>query len=492
MTSVGIAILITVVIAGIILCNFVRKPSGLNNFAKRLVNDKAYSNRLLAALNRRAQLMTEAAESPPLADFEIPGLVRDLLGSDAVLHDAAFHRLQTAEKRSIPALLSVLDDPRCTWKKDEPGDFGSSPALRVCRILVNAPCRSLGDKIGHLAESPDHQVSSVAVEAKAALGRSSEIAFVLECLNSENATRQRNAQEGIEKAIKEGWAEAEFVSAVLEWARQSIFDPKSRHSDWGVRFFAAQGSPEAIRALQSPEILNLENNRTIHFVLNELASRNVQIPRPLLESFLEKTLTERSWPWPWVFDGSLKMLAAVDLAAATQIAAENFDHDNETIARHSIDFFRVSNGLPRPWEIEPPESIPISHDEREVIDHLETCSTALGQIGNGGLSQYFFNSTGDQWPHAAHAFRAIGYPEGVEILERAARMVAEDGASLDRDTRIQQIAKLTPAQFSELDSLSSYFWGIKMDRIMLQFMVRHKALFQRISSARNAVKSHTQ
>lgn len=482
MMFAAIAVLL-VVLAALIWNHFRPKPSAFRVFAKRVVNDPAYSDQLSARLKRRSQLLDEASEAPPPADFEIPGLIRDLLSPDKDLADAADTRLRAADKRAIPFLLQTLDDPRCTWEQDEPGVFGSSPALRVCRLLSIARSRALGDKIGHLVESTDGQASGIAVEARAALGRASDIAFVHECLNSENVSRQESAQRGIEKSIEERWAEPEVVAAVLEWSRKSLFDPSTRHSYWGVRFFAAHGGPDAIEALRSPQVLNLANNRTVHFALSELETRAQILPKPLLESLLDKSLSERSWPWPWVFEPSLRLLATVDPEAAAHLATVNQHNEFETIARAAIDFVCESNGLPKRWEVQPPESMTLSHEEREIVNHLEACSIALGQIGNGGLLKYFFNSWGDDWPRACDAFRAIGYPEGAEILERAASTIAPKDQSIDRQTRVQRIAKFTSKQSDELDSLSSRFWGLKIDRIVLQYMLNHKTLFQRINAA---------
>lgn len=482
MTFAAIALLL-VAIAAVTWNRFRRKPSAFRVFAKRVVNDPAYSDQLSARLKRRSQLLDEASEASPPADFEIPGLIRELLSPDKDLADAADTRLRAADKRAVPLLLQTLDDPRCTWDQDVPGDYGSSPALRVCRLLSIAPCRVLGDKIGHLVDCTDRQTKGLAIEARAALGRSIEVPFVLECLNSKELSRHERAQEGIEKAINERWAEPEFVSAVVEWSRKSIFDPTTRHSGWGVRFFAAHGGPDAIETLQSSEILNLNNYRTVHFALAELASRGRSLPKPLLQSLLGKSLSEKSWPWPWAFEPSLKLLAAVDSATAAGVAAENLCHENETIARAAIDCVRESNGLPEYWKANHPEAMTLSHEERAIVNHLDACSAALGQIGNGGLSQYFFNSSGDDWPRACEALRAVGYPEGAEILERAANMIAPKHQSVDRSTRVQRIANFTSKQSDELDSLSGHFWGLDMDRIMLQFMLNHKPLFNRIYAA---------
>jgi len=488
MVLIGIAIALVLALAGIVLLRVRKKPSGLRAHARRMVNDKKYSEGLSQRLGRRAALMSEAFESPPPADFEIAGLIDDLLDCDKDIHDAAALRLGAAEKRIIPFLLSAIDDLRCTPKRDEPGEYGASPLLRVCKLLSNAPCRVLGEKIGHLVDDSDLQLRSLAVEARSALGYSSESAFVLDCLNSEDTARNRSAEDGIDKAIKEKWIEPELVKAILAWAQQSIFDPTSRRSKWAVHFFAAHGGPEAIHALQSPTILSLENNRTIHFALEELAAREICLSRPLLESLIQKSLTEESWPWPWAFEPALRVLALTAPQEAARLASTNVENASETIAKQALDCARKLNRLPRSWDKEALERTSPSDEERALAECLVTCWGAVGPIGNGGLSQYFYNSNGDGWPAATRALRAVDYPEGAAALEKAAHMINAHGASPDRGIRVQQIAKLSAAEWEALDSLSSAFWGLSWERIELQFMLKHKGFFQRLRAAQDIIQ----
>jgi hypothetical protein len=116
---------------------------------------------------------------------------------------------------------------------------------------------------------------------------------------------------------------------------------------------------------------------------------------------------------------------------------------------------------------------------------LDLIREATGEIGNGGLSQYFFNSSGNRWPQTVEAFRTIGDHEGAEALSKAAHMIDPAGASTERSLRERQYAAMSEADEERMGRLSGVFWH-RMNLVMLRFMQRHKALFQRIRTARLA------
>ena len=78
-----------------------------------------------------------------------------------------------------------------------------------------------------------------------------------------------------------------------------------------------------------------------------------------------------------------------------------------------------------------------------------------GEINNGGLAQYFVNSSGDHWPDAAAGFKEMGFKERLEILNGAIAIFGNDVPSTDRNTRQEQLGKLyrrNDAVFKELES----------------------------------------
>lgn len=458
------------------------RPRAMKQYARSLVADPDAHRELDEEYERRYALRTaalRAAENAPLlTSAELPGVIADLLGTDSIRSDAAEIRIKKVLAAAEPQLLAAFDAPQATWdrEKDDPGTR-HAPAERVADLLAGLPSRALGDRIGHLADHPNWYVSNPATKARAALGRADQLPFVLERL----AKQSEPAQKGVELAIERGWAEPAFLDGVRVWAERSALDPALPFSYWAVGFYARHGGPAALEALSSSQVLSVTNDRTVHAALEQLNRHHVRLDsrvvRPLLDAALTRTTV---WPWNCTFGPALRALAVTEPGAALRVAEERLDRPDEPCHREAIEFIRNTAGLPELYDLEPPAGMELTEDERTVLGHLADCVDLYGEICNGGLSQYFFNSTGNGWRRHAAALRAIGFEAGAAAVEEAARVVHPDGASTDRGTRIAQYAALSERQEKRLDKLSRLFWS---DAPRLRFMLRHRDLFARLRAA---------
>jgi hypothetical protein len=77
------------------------------------------------------------------------------------------------------------------------------------------------------------------------------------------------------------------------------------------------------------------------------------------------------------------------------------------------------------------------------------------EINNGGLAQYFVNSSGDYWREALAGFEAMGFREKFGALKEAIALFGDNGPSSNRSVRQDQLSKLyrkSDAIFEALDS----------------------------------------
>jgi hypothetical protein len=455
-----------------------RRPRAMKLFARYLVARPNALEPLEEEYEQLVRTRAEAEAATPPEPAEIPHLIDDLLTHDRHRVTAAEIRLKKALARAESPLLAALDDPRATWTRDDAQSVESAPAERVVRLLAAIPSRMLGDRIGHLVDHPATHVHGLARKALAALGRAADLLFVLGKL----AEQSGEVQEGVELAIERGWAEAAFIAGVREWAERTTLDDSHPFSWWAVAFYAEHGGPAAVEALRSPRVLSVSNNRTVHAALEQLNRRGVRLEPGEVRPLLDKALTHpETWPWNCVFGPALRALAASDPHSAALLAEEHLDRPESPVHRDTIEFLRTSAGLPRSYAIEPPAGMELSAAERGLLDELWHCSTVFEQVRNGGLSQYFFNSSGDAWPRHARALRAIGFAPGAAAVEEASQLLHPGGASPDRGRRIAQYAALSERTEARLDELSQLF---SSDAPRLRFMLRHKDLFTRIHRAR--------
>ena len=80
------------------------------------------------------------------------------------------------------------------------------------------------------------------------------------------------------------------------------------------------------------------------------------------------------------------------------------------------------------------------------------------EILNGGITQYFFNSSGDTWPDALAGMKAMGFRERLAILEKALAMFGKHAPSTDHGTRQNQLAKRFRKDDTMFDELESAWY----------------------------------
>lgn len=470
-----VAIVVCVAILRRLWDRYAPHSKAMKRYARDLVDHPEYHEAIAAEREREYEQLQkrveEARRLPPPQLDEIPNLIADLLSSSRTRVQFAQERLEKSKTEAEPLLLTALDDPRISFEQDGLSGYYSSPARRVISLLESIPSRALGEKIGHRTDDS-------AIRAKTALGRLADLPFVLAKLAEQSAP----AQEGVELGIRQSWLEPGFLDAIAGWAKATVQDDSRPFSYWAVGFHAKHGGSEALEYLQSPRMLSTSNRNYVHAALKQLNRHRIILAPSVVRPLLEKSIKDREvWPWNCLYLSALVALGRTEPQEAQSIAESHLDLPSSRIQSDSADYIRATAGLPSNYFTHLTAEIPVSDEERELIDALNMCVIAKGEIGNGGLSQYFFNSTGNEWRRHVVAFRQIGFETGADAIDEAAHLLNTKGASADRDRRIAEYARLSERREKRLDELSVLFYP---STPLLRFMLRHVALFRRIREMR--------
>ncbi|MEM1062695.1 MAG: DMP19 family protein, partial [Planctomycetota bacterium] len=132
------------------------------------------------------------------------------------------------------------------------------------------------------------------------------------------------------------------------------------------------------------------------------------------------------------------------------------------LAGDAIDAFLVSRREPTVDEFagslyrRKEQNEPLSGEERKLVA-LFDCD---GQINNGGLDQYFFNSYADTWPDAIAGYELVGAKEHLKIVRQAVRKFGRSGPSVDRDQRQAQLSRLLNKNKGVFDKLTDRYFNV--------------------------------
>jgi len=158
--------------------------------------------------------------------------------------------------------------------------------------------------------------------------------------------------------------------------------------------------------------------------------------------------------------------------------------DDETLRRIATEAFALLNGLRdvhgRVFDLYEKAGHEIERLP-EPVQHYLRVRFLVDEVNNGGYSQYFFNSSGDEAPKTPSALRAIGAEREAAELEAAFRQFGRDGPSPDQQTRRKQLAGLSgTSDEDELEDIEEKFPELPrdVDKRLLLYAIAHKDAFR--------------
>jgi Domain of unknown function (DUF4375) len=117
--------------------------------------------------------------------------------------------------------------------------------------------------------------------------------------------------------------------------------------------------------------------------------------------------------------------------------------------------------LNRSWDDGPEAFLRLFHATPREIGHLYAAHWCQSEVCNGGLHQFFSNTTGLLAPEALEGFRAIGMTEWADILAEAMKFFGSPYPR-ERAYRNKLLASRSRRPFSDLDE-RFYKWSDRWD-----------------------------
>jgi Domain of unknown function (DUF4375) len=97
-------------------------------------------------------------------------------------------------------------------------------------------------------------------------------------------------------------------------------------------------------------------------------------------------------------------------------------------------------------------------------------------VNNGGFSQYFFNSSGDNIHAVVPALQAIGALQAADIVRRAIATLGDDPALRDRELWQEILGSMSEADEERLTDLDNEFYAYPDDltELLYSFVMQHR------------------
>ena len=368
--------------------------------------------------------------------------------------------LRSLGEKTHPAVLNLLRDASLydrLVKPDGKAMMAESPFNRACTLLGNAPGVESVDALAPFLSDPSPEIRRAASFAIAKTGSVTIAPLVRKAFSDPDEYVRSYAVMGLGFAMdRSGLADAvrlELFPDVMNLLRADQDDDDA--FDLLYRFDSTQATDYFL----SPEVFTVESP-ILHEVLEVLAKRKVPVPRDSLQSLISGLeMGKLNHPNNYSLGEALRLLGQLQREEDRDFLQSRLTHPDERVAKGAAEGLLRSLGLEglteRIWDAEKQsghESLP---ENQRLYRAVFLCDD---EINNGGLAQFFANSSGDLWRDALAGFKAMGFEERLAVLTEAIAIFGSNGPSANQRVRKDQLSRLMRRDDELFDALDSRYY----------------------------------
>lgn len=336
-----------------------------------------------------------------------------------------------------------------------------APINRVCKLLdKSAPVKVVELLAPFLDDNSYHVRASLSLVI-GSVGAPICIPLLKRTLADPEDHVRSFALIGLDRAVRDRCLDESCKRELFADMQRLVAEGKN--ADGATRLLLVFNEKRGSEFLLSPEILT-PSSKSLHHALVALLDHNIAVPRDRLLVLIKQLETsDLKYPKDYAMGSALRQLSEHQVLEDRQLLEEYTNHSNRQIAEGAASGLIVHNGLKGFSErIERKEESggiqALSINQRYYVAVFELD----GEVNNGGLSQYFVNSSGDHWRDALAGLEAMGFKERTAILREAVGAFGTTtGPSANRDQRQDQLAKLERRNEHVFDDLDNRYFDCK-------------------------------
>ena len=365
-------------------------------------------------------------------------------------------------KRTHPTVLGLLRDPSLYPRLVEPAGTDLAPESafhRACELLGDAADAQAVAALAPFLGDPAERIRKQAALAIASTGASTIVPLIQQALRDADEYVRAYALIGLQRALdRSGLASSAQVALIPDVANLLRED---KNADMAAAVLYRLDSAKARELFLSPEMFTARS-RSLHAALEVLADAGASVPRDAIHVLIQALEAEPlAFPRTYALAGALRLLGRHRHEGDLEFLRNRTTHAQARVAEGAAAGLLCAYGLDgfdaRIWEIEKKDGIAALTAPQRLYRAVFFCDA---EINNGGLSQYFVNSSGDDWQEALAGFEAMGCKERSNILAEAVRMFGGDGPSPNCRIRQEQLSTLCRRNATVFDALDSRYYKV--------------------------------
>lgn len=368
--------------------------------------------------------------------------------------------LRSLGERTHPAVLNLLRDASLydrLVKPDGQAMMAESPFNRACTLLGDSPGDESVEALAPFLSDPSPEIRRDASFAISKTGSVTIAPLVRKAFSDPDEYVRSYALMGLGFAMdRSGLADtlrSELFPDVMHLLRADQDDDDA--PDLLYRFDSVQATDYFL----SPEVFTVESP-ILDQVLKVLAKRKVPVPRDRLQSLISGLeMGKLNHPKNYSLGEALRLLGQLQREEDRVFLQSRLTHPDERVAKGAAEGLLCSLGLEglaeRIWDAEKQSGHESLSENQRLYRAVFLCDD---EINNGGLAQFFANSSGDLWRDALAGFKAMGFEERLAVLTEAIAIFGSNGPSGDQRVRRDQLSRLMRRDDDLFDALDSRYY----------------------------------
>jgi HEAT repeat protein len=425
------------------------------------------------------------ADATKASDAQVENAVTDYLFKTTSSREAWGEQkiLRSLEKRVQPVILKYLAEKGryAVWVKPTGKDILSeAPFHRACDLLGDAPPDAAVPLLAPFLNDPDDSIRKEAALAIGKTGSPEIVPHIRKALADPDEYVRSHALMGLSWAAKETKSLRPGVAAELFPDVRRLVE-KGENGDEATEILVVFDPAAAKELFLSADFFRADS-KILHEALEALDGASIQVPVERLEALIaELSKTKLKYPQEYTLGRALRLLGKHRRPADIELLKSLSTRPEREVAEGASAGLLAWHGLEsfddRLWKLEKEKGYgalkrPQQHYSAVLMFDAEVC--------NGGLDQYFLNSSGDQWKDALEGLKAMKDNKRADILEKAIAKFGESGPSTEREKRLDQLSALIRKDEASFETLNDNYYDVEppLEVVMNRYVLDNPDAFR--------------
>jgi len=385
-----------------------------------------------------------------------------------------------------PSIVMALQDQRfhrAVWGR---GKFTEAPPPleSALQLLAEHAADDLLSVAPGLVGSPSKEVRKTTALHLSSAGHTAAMPLLRTLLQDDDGYVRSYVCIGVNRAVAAGRADAEYRKEAYDLLLAQCDQDWAGTMNSAAKTVVGLDRERAAVDLADERWLNPANLQ-VHQLLDACNAANIHLPeagvRPLLEAALPRAVGDRCWPNQSVAAAALLALALRGADGTGALAESLLDHEQEPIKKAAANALAALAGVTNPTGFVIDRMNASGYEALSHAQRVVYCACIYdGEVCNGGLMQFFGNSSGQHAVDTLEALSELGHAEAHAALATAISLVGPLAVEPDREARLAGFEgrweELRPA-FEPLEQ-AYYQTNVKLTQAWLLYASRHPEDFR--------------